>query len=44
MKALLNSIAARWCRFAHDDLMLPIRGFVTCRRCQRRFSVPWEAK
>ena len=30
-----------WCRWWHHDIMLPGGGSYECRRCGRRYPVPW---
>jgi len=42
----LRSLAARlgrgWCRWMHSDITWPVNGSYECRKCRRRFPVPWE--
>jgi hypothetical protein len=39
----MKIIGDLWCRILHDSPMWPIHGHYQCRRCLRRFRVPWEA-
>jgi hypothetical protein len=40
---LTKKVGDAWCRIMHDSPMWPIHGQYQCRRCMRRFPVPWEA-
>jgi len=45
MKALTSTFSAvgqLWCRAVHRDARWPIHGVYECRRCMRRYRVPWE--
>lgn len=39
-----KKIGEAWCRIMHESPMWPIHGQYQCRRCLRRFPVPWEAR
>lgn len=39
---MFKTICDLWCDLMHNQLTWPIHGQYFCRRCRRRFAVPWE--
>ena len=35
-------LGEQWCRWMHSDITWPVNGYYSCRKCYRRFPVPWE--
>jgi hypothetical protein len=38
----LTRLGAGWCRLMHSEIAWPVNGYYWCRKCYRRFPVPWE--
>lgn len=39
---LFARLGQGWCRLWHSDITWPVNGYYECRKCGRRFPVPWE--
>jgi len=39
---LTARLGQAWCRWWHSDITWPVNGYYYCRKCWRRFPVPWE--
>lgn len=42
VRGLFGRLGDQWCRWMHSDITWPVNGFYSCRKCYRRFPVPWE--
>jgi hypothetical protein len=39
---LTERLGRNWCRWMHSEITWPVNGQYECRKCRRRFPVPWE--
>lgn len=42
LSGLFARLGNQWCRLMHSDITWPVNGYYSCRKCHRRFPVPWE--
>lgn len=42
LAVLAGRLGRGWCRLMHSDITWPVNGWYECRKCRRRFPVPWE--
>lgn len=38
----IDAAGRLWCNVMHEDITWPIHGYYRCRRCHRKYPVPWE--
>ncbi len=42
VRGVFTRLGNQWCRWMHSDITWPVNGYYSCRKCYRRFPVPWE--
>lgn len=42
-RGVFARLGEQWCRWMHSDISWPVNGYYSCRKCHRRFPVPWES-
>ncbi|HZT36766.1 MAG TPA: hypothetical protein VFA28_02625 [Bryobacteraceae bacterium] len=40
---MIEFVSKWWCRWAHQKVYRPVKGYYRCSTCLRAWPVPWEA-